>query len=115
MKKKLNELQSEDSNLVSKHLELHLLQEMDELLKYEEMLWRDKTRSRWLVEGDANTHFYHNTTISHKRHNPIHRIFNRDNVWLIGRTTIEYEFFKYFTILFSNNPIDFVDDLEGFF
>lgn len=38
---------------------------LDELLKCEEALWRDKAKTRWLEEGDSNTHLFHISTLIH--------------------------------------------------
>lgn len=38
-------------------LEDRLQLELHEIFKREELLWRDKAKTRWIEEGDANTHF----------------------------------------------------------
>lgn len=52
------------------------IDELDEHLKREEIFWQKKAKTRWLEEGDANTHYFHITTIVHRRHNKIKCIQN---------------------------------------
>jgi len=43
----------------------------------EEILWRQKSRIRWLKEGEKNTKFFHRSTIQRRMHNNIAFINNR--------------------------------------
>lgn len=42
-----------------------LQSELDTLLRCEELMWKDKAKTRWVEEGDDNTHFFHLSTIIH--------------------------------------------------
>lgn len=53
--------------------------ELDETLLRECILWKTKAKSKWLAEGDANTRFFHLSTLSHHKYNHIHCIINDDN------------------------------------
>lgn len=79
-----------------------LQNELDELLKREEPLLRDKAKSKWLQEGDANTHFFHLTTILHRRYNSITSILSSNNLWLSKRQKIDMAFQEYFEALFQS-------------
>jgi len=39
--------------------------------KQEETLWRQKSRIKWLKEGDKNNKFFHNSMINRRTHNHI--------------------------------------------
>lgn len=41
------------------------------LLKFEEDFLRTKSRINWIIHGDANTRFFHTSTINRKRRNKI--------------------------------------------
>ncbi|KAG5576140.1 hypothetical protein H5410_056274 [Solanum commersonii] len=45
------------------------LLEYEELIRNEEISWRQKSRSLWLKEGDRNTNFFHKMANAHKRYN----------------------------------------------
>lgn len=42
----------------------------------EETLWRQKSRIRWLKDGEKNTKFFHKTTVQCRMHNLISHIQN---------------------------------------
>lgn len=49
-------------------------QDLDLVLKREEILWKDKAKTRWIDEGDANTRCFHRSTIIHRKFNVISSI-----------------------------------------
>lgn len=49
--------------------------ELNEIILRERILWKEKAKIKWLEEGDANTHFFHVSTITHWRYNHIPFIF----------------------------------------
>ena len=48
-------------------LEDRLQKELWEVLKQEELLWFQKSRTKWIQDGDHNTSFYHPKTIIKRR------------------------------------------------
>jgi len=42
----------------------------------EETLWRQKSRIRWLKDGEKNTKFFHKTMVQRRMHNLISHIQN---------------------------------------
>ncbi|XP_075112012.1 uncharacterized protein LOC142182049 [Nicotiana tabacum] len=56
------------------------LMEIEEQLKNEESVWRQKSRALWLKEGDRNTKFFHRTANAHKRNNNIDQLMIRHEV-----------------------------------
>jgi len=50
--------------------------QLEERRKQEEILWKKKSRIRWLKEGERNTKFFHRTTIQRRMHNTISFIQN---------------------------------------
>eukprot|EP00253_Pinus_taeda_P031319 PITA_31319 len=64
--------------------------------KQEEFLWKQKSRIRWLKEGEKNTKFFHNTTIQHRMHNNITHIQNYQGAKLEKHEEIKAEHLNYF-------------------
>lgn len=57
--------------------------EFEELIKKEEISWRQKSRALWLKEGDRNSKFFHKVANAHKGFN------NIDQLLIQGETTEE--------------------------
>ncbi|XP_072058201.1 uncharacterized protein [Arachis hypogaea] len=52
-------------------LEQQLVTELEEILNQEEILWLQKSRQNWIVDGDRNTRYYHTKTAIRKKKNRI--------------------------------------------
>eukprot|EP00253_Pinus_taeda_P032778 PITA_32778 len=62
----------------------------------EEVLWRQKSRIRWLKEGEKNTKFFHRTIVQRRMHNHIAQVTNAQGEKLETQEEIEKEFLHYF-------------------
>lgn len=62
----------------------------------EETLWWQKSRIRWLKEGEKNTNFFHKSIIQRRMHNNIAFINNKQGEKLEKHEEIEKEFQAYF-------------------
>jgi hypothetical protein len=60
--------------------EIQMTQEWEARCQQEETLWRQKSRIRWLKEGERNTKFFHRTTIARRTHNKILKIKDQDGI-----------------------------------
>ncbi|XP_062028431.1 uncharacterized protein LOC133744315 [Rosa rugosa] len=52
-------------------LEAELIHEYDVICEQENLFWRQKSRDKWLKDGDRNTRFFHLTTLVRRRRNKI--------------------------------------------
>jgi len=64
--------------------------------KQEEVLWKQKSRVRWLKEGERNTKFFHYTTIQRRMNTTITHIQNRQGERVEDYADIEQELLIYF-------------------
>ena len=64
--------------------------------KQEEILWRQKSRIRWLKHGEKNTKFFHKTTVQRRMTNCITHIRNVQGEKIETHDGIEGEFLNYF-------------------
>ena len=63
-------------------LELKLNRELSNILNQEEMMWYQKSRTKWINEGDRNTNYYHTKTIIRRRSNRILMMRDAEGRWL---------------------------------
>ncbi|KAK2451297.1 hypothetical protein QL285_010365 [Trifolium repens] len=63
-------------------LERKLQNELREILKKEEMMWFQRSRAKWLIDGDQNTRYYHLKTINRRRKNNILMLKNSEGHWI---------------------------------
>jgi hypothetical protein len=49
----------------------NMIRELEKMLLFEEVNWRQKSRALWLKEGDNNTKFFHRVANSHRRYNHV--------------------------------------------
>lgn len=65
------------------------------------------------MEGDANTHYFHISTIAHRRYNPIHHIFNNFHIRISDPDDISQNFVDFYTNLFQIGTHCFPSDFQG--
>ncbi|KAL0360875.1 UNVERIFIED_CONTAM: hypothetical protein Sradi_3772000 [Sesamum radiatum] len=60
-----------------------LLRELDEVISYEELLWKQRGKAQWLRQGDRNTPYFHARATARKRKNSISRLQDKDGDWCL--------------------------------
>lgn len=113
LKRQIEHLQSQTPTPTTIQMEQSALKDLDELLVRERILWMEKAKSKWLEEGDVNTHFFHISTIIHSKSNHIHSILDCNNVFTSDYDTIGSTFVTFFTNLFTSSLPSFPSDLQG--
>ena len=83
-------------------LEKELLAKQEEILSKEETFWRQKSRERWLAEGDRNTKFFHNSTLYNRAKNIITHIKNQQGISTEKPKEIAETFINYFQDMLNN-------------
>jgi hypothetical protein len=99
--------QVEKNNKFLERLERNLQQELNLILKQEEAMWFQKSRSQWIKDGDRNTRYYHVKTITRRRRNKILMLRNEQNEWIDDEARLQEMVNSYYQKLFtaSNNTI----------
>ncbi|BFG33690.1 hypothetical protein CerSpe_199640 [Prunus speciosa] len=82
-------------------LEVSLVEEFNMLLDQEAIFWHQKSRIKWIQEGDRNTNFFHLSTIIRRRRNKIERLKNEHGEWVEEASGIKALVVRYFSSLFS--------------
>ena len=83
-------------------LEKELLAKQEDLLSKEEIFWKQKSREKWLEEGDRNTKFFHNSTLINRAKNKISSIKTQDGSITENPTEIAATFVNHFQSLLNN-------------
>eukprot|EP00253_Pinus_taeda_P015290 PITA_15290 len=66
-----------------------IINQLEERRKQEEILWRQKSRIKWLREGERNTKIFHQAMIQNRQRNQIFSIKNVEGEWVIEQGGIE--------------------------
>ncbi|KAL3622060.1 hypothetical protein CASFOL_034256 [Castilleja foliolosa] len=112
----IQHLEKTDSNSL---IEKDLLLELDGWLNKADIFWRQRAKERWIKDGDANTRYFHLTTIIHSRYNKINSISSSNNQICYDRPSIGVCFVNFYSRLFktdfNQNLYPFPDNLENLF
>ncbi|KAG2696291.1 hypothetical protein I3760_07G052600 [Carya illinoinensis] len=95
--------------------ESSLLHKLQEQQKYEEILWRQKSRISWLTTTDLNTKFYHLSITIRRRRNGIDSIKLSPGIWTMDQEVIELNFIDYFKSIYTSMEQNFLANLENLF
>jgi hypothetical protein len=93
---------------------ISIRKEVQELLIREEKMWRQRSRTSWLKEGDRNTKYFHSRASHRRRRNSLVflRLENGDIV--TDAEQIGTQFVNYYQELFTTVPLEGIDCfLEG--
>lgn len=86
---------------------------LQEALRREEILWRQKSPITWLTALYLDTKFFHVSTVVHRRRNCIDSIKTPSGSWLQNRNEIGDLSVQHFSHLFSKEPTWFPKGLDG--
>lgn len=63
-------------------------------------MWFQRARTKWLVDGNGNTKYYHNKTINRRRRNRINMLKNDEGQWIEDVYQLQILVKDYFSKLF---------------
>ncbi|KAK8694847.1 hypothetical protein V6N13_072391 [Hibiscus sabdariffa] len=84
-------------------LEADLLIELEHLLDQEEMLWKQKSSSDWISQGDRNTSYFHRRAIFHRLRHKNSHIKLTDGTWCDDESILKEQPACFFKNLFADN------------
>ena len=89
-------------NVESYHQEKELLEKQESIYAKEEIFWRQKSREKWLNEGDRNTKYFHKSTLYNRAQNKITSLINHRGERTNNPTEIANTLVEYFQKLLNN-------------
>ena len=76
-----------------------LLQEFNQRERQEEVFWSQKSRIKWIQEGERDTSFFHKATIQHRQGNRMDRLKKEDGSIAETQEDLEITLNSYFANL----------------
>lgn len=95
--------------------EARLQQELQELLKCEELHWRQKSREIRLTSSDFKTKFFHLSTIIKRRKNSIDFLKTQSGEWTSDSSEIGRVFSDHFQAIYSTSHPTIPPDIQSLF
>ncbi|CAM8948837.1 unnamed protein product [Rhodiola kirilowii] len=109
LKSQLDVLRAQPRTVALAEEETKVCGRLDEWLRREELLWKQRSRADWLKEGDLNTKYFHAKASQRMQVNRIRRLAASTGEWVTDEGDILNVVTEYFQSLFSNNS-----DTAGF-
>nr|XP_027103110.1 uncharacterized protein LOC113724399 [Coffea arabica] len=103
------QLEAEAAARPSPEVDLRLVQAssvLKEALLRQAIFWRQKSRLRWLKEGDANSKFFHSYVRQRRVKVRIHRLQTSSGAWTDDVGSIHAMAETFFSDLFTQGPLD---------
>jgi hypothetical protein len=95
---------SKSRNLANRAEIRRIADRMDELLYHEEMMWLQRSRISWLMEGDRNTRYFHMQAKWRARKNKIKKLKCGDGSWCDAPDEMKGMARDYFVDMFMADP-----------
>ena len=89
----------------------NLRNQLEELLKMEELLWFQKSQVKWALEGDRCTNFFFISTLVQRRHNRIKQIRLDNGELAASRDIIGSTFMDRFHEVYCEDSMPYGVDL----
>ena len=89
-------------------LEKDLQDQLDTTLYQEECLWYQKSRGKWITDGDRNTKYYHSKTIVRRRRNKIVTLRSETGGWIEDQEDLSNMVRNFFLNLYKEE--NFISD-----
>jgi ribonuclease HI len=86
-------------------LENKLQIELHDILKKEELMWFQRSRAKWLIDGDRNTRYYHLKTISRRKKNNILMLKDEKGQWIDNVDKLQDMATDFYVKLFSEDQL----------
>eukprot|EP00253_Pinus_taeda_P031160 PITA_31160 len=92
-----------------------ILCKLEERRKQEEILWRHKSRIKWLREGEINTKFFHQAMIKHRQRNKILSIKYKDGNRVVEQAEIEQVLIDHHKEILKEPQVDRIHAIQEIF
>ena len=80
-----------------------VVRELDEVLLREEIMWRQRSRTTWLKEGDKNTKYFQRKATWRRKKNTITRLKDGNGQWVEDKDGIQQMTTRFFKDLYTKD------------
>lgn len=91
-------------DLICDHIRKDIKEEFSTLTFREEIIWWQKCKAKWSLEGDENNQFFHWYMSAQKRKNIVVEILSLRGINLTTDSDIEVEFIDFYQDLYTKRP-----------
>lgn len=92
-----------------------LWMEYQQVLAQEELLWFQKSRSKWLYDGDRNNKHFHGITAIRRRKNSFDMLQDSEGNWIGDKKQLELMVTNYYRGLFTDDVVRGEPCIQGAF
>ncbi|GLT96557.1 hypothetical protein SLE2022_141700 [Rubroshorea leprosula] len=100
--KKFERLNHHQDPALAAREERRVLNELEEWLEREEIMWRQRSRDIWIHEGDRNTRFFHRRATKCKDRNRVEKLMKDTGEWTSSFGEVKVVVTEYFAHLFTS-------------
>lgn len=79
--------------------------ELNDWLNKEEVMWVQRSKQMWLLNGDKNTSYFHSLVRQRKAKNTVTRILGPNRNWIVNYDDLEHAVDNFFSSIFRNNTL----------
>ncbi|PNX79184.1 ribonuclease H, partial [Trifolium pratense] len=98
-------LQDGNNRAGLRRLEQKLQEELNLILGKEELMWYQRSRAKWLKDGDRNTKYYHLKTVNRRRKNNVIMLKNDSGQWVDDVVQLQNLATEFYVKLFSEDQM----------
>ncbi|OMO55679.1 reverse transcriptase [Corchorus capsularis] len=99
--KAISDLENVGDSVMDCEMIKDLENQLGKIWNHEEIYWHQRARINWIKSGDANTRFFHQSTLKRRQQNKVLRLKNGDN-WVEEEEDIMTQFTSYYDNLFKS-------------
>lgn len=94
-----------NNNRFLRKLESSLQRDLKTLLAQEELMWYQRSWSKWLSDGDRNTRYYHLKTVNRRRRNNIVALRDGEGIWRDNESDVRSIVNEFYNDLFKEDHV----------
>lgn len=88
------------------NLKNELWLEYQSIVQQEEAYWQHQAKSKWIMQGDENTHFFHQACLIRRRQNRITALLNNEDTWVYEDNELQELVVNFYNSLYASSGLN---------